>query len=50
LHFQTSALYEEEEQITHHTFKFGPNDLVNKEEYTSVCSWLVCHQDDQSHV
>ncbi|KAG1784425.1 uncharacterized protein HD556DRAFT_1303924 [Suillus plorans] len=29
-------LVEEEEQITHQTFKFDPNDLGNKEEYTSV--------------
>ncbi|KAG1796667.1 uncharacterized protein HD556DRAFT_1441349 [Suillus plorans] len=27
---------EEEEQITHQTFKFDPNDLGNEEEYTSV--------------
>ncbi|KAG1786133.1 uncharacterized protein HD556DRAFT_1449988 [Suillus plorans] len=27
---------EEEEQITHQTFKFNPNDLGNEEEYTSV--------------
>ncbi|KAG1844568.1 hypothetical protein C8R48DRAFT_678394 [Suillus tomentosus] len=29
-------LVEEEEQITHQTFKFNPNDLGNEEEYTSV--------------
>jgi hypothetical protein len=29
-------LVEEEEQITHQTFKFDPNDLGNEEEYTSV--------------
>ncbi|KAG1791650.1 uncharacterized protein HD556DRAFT_1309728 [Suillus plorans] len=27
---------EEEEQITHQTFKFDPNDLGNEEEYISV--------------
>jgi hypothetical protein len=29
-------LVEEEEQITHQTFKFDPNDLGNEKEYTSV--------------
>ena len=36
LHSQTTASYEAEEQITHQTFKFDPNDLGNEKEYTSV--------------
>ncbi|KAG2058726.1 hypothetical protein BDR06DRAFT_1003909 [Suillus hirtellus] len=34
--FKGLDLVEEEEHITHQTFKFDPDDLGNEEEYTSV--------------
>ncbi|KAG1900837.1 uncharacterized protein F5891DRAFT_1188324 [Suillus fuscotomentosus] len=34
--FKALDLVEEEEQITHQTFKFDPDDLGNEKEYTSV--------------